>query len=100
MKTIPAKELQTNLDALLTASQNDRIVILREGQPCPVLIGIQDYDAENLELATSPDFWLMIEQRRSEGNSIPLAEVEARLGTRPGKAPSRRAAPKKSRKQK
>ncbi len=78
MKTIPANELQTNLDVVLNSSQSERIVISREGKPCAVLVGIQDYDAEALQLAASPDFWLMIRQRRAEGSSIPLAEVEAR----------------------
>src|SRR5436305_3759805 len=77
MKTIPATELQTNLDAVLNSSQSERILISREGKPCAVLVGIQDYDAEDLQLATSPDFWLMIRQRRAEGGSVPLAEVEA-----------------------
>ena len=97
MKTIPANELTTNLDAVLTSSQSERIVISREGKPCAVLVGIQDYDAEDLQLATSPDFWLMIRQRRQEGSSIPLAEVEARLTPRHGKSAGQRSAPKRPR---
>ena len=85
MKTIPANELQTNLDAVLNSSQSERILISREGKPCAVLVGIQDYDAEDVELAMSSDFWRMIHQRRTEGSSVPLAEVEARLTSRRGK---------------
>ena len=76
MKTIPATELQTNLDAVLNSSQSERILISREGKPCAVLVGIQDYDAEDLQLATSPDFWLMIRQRRAEGSD----ELEPHCG--------------------
>ena len=97
MKTIPVRELQTNLDAVLNSSQNERIVIYREGKPCAVLVGIQDYDAEDLQLATSPDFWLMIRQRRAEGRSIPLAEVESQLATRRGKSAGQRSAARKPR---
>jgi hypothetical protein len=46
-----------------------------------VLLGIESYDAEDLRLASSPDFWRMIKERRIRGQSFPLAEVEARLLT-------------------
>lgn len=97
MKTIPSQELRTNLDDVLNSSQSERIVISRESKPCAVLVGIQDYDAEDLQLATSPDFWLMIRQRREEGRSIPLAEVEAQLTTRRGKSGGQRSATRKPR---
>ena len=97
MKTIPANELQTNLDAVLNSSQSERILISREGKPCAVLVGIQDYDAEDLQLATSPDFWLMIRQRRAEGSSLPLAEVEAQLKNRRRKSGGQRSATRKPR---
>lgn len=38
-----------------------------------------DHDKEDRALATSPEFWQMIRQRRTQGDAIPLAEVEARL---------------------
>jgi prevent-host-death family protein len=95
MKTIPARDLQTNLDAVLNSSQKERIVIYREGKPCAVLVGIQDYDAEDLQLATSSDFWLMIRQRRADGRSIPLAEVESQLASRRRKASAQRPVSRK-----
>jgi prevent-host-death family protein len=81
MKTIPATDLQTNLDLVLDSSQDEGIVIVRKGRPSAVLVGIEHYDREDLQLATSPEFWRMIGQRRTEGRSVPLAEVESRLGT-------------------
>jgi len=95
VKTIPARELQTNLDAVLNSSQEERVVIYREGKPCAVLVGIQDYDAADLQFATSADFWLMIRQRRTAGSSIPLAEVESRLVRRRGSSADKRSAPRK-----
>ena len=97
MRTIPTTELQTNLDVVLNSSQSERIVISREGKPCAVLVGIQDYDAEDLQRATSPEFWLLIRERRAEGDSLPLAEVEARLNNRRGKSGGQRSATRKSR---
>jgi antitoxin (DNA-binding transcriptional repressor) of toxin-antitoxin stability system len=82
MKTIPVKELLTNVDTVLNCSQRERIVIRRAGKPCAILVGIQDYDAADLQLAASADFWLMIGQRRAQGRSISLSEVEASLKTR------------------
>jgi prevent-host-death family protein len=53
MSNVPEKELQQNLDSILTRAQSERIVISRRGKPCAVLVGIKDYDAEDLGLATA-----------------------------------------------
>jgi prevent-host-death family protein len=98
MSNVPEKELQKNLDAILTRAQSERIVISRRGKPCAVLVGIEDYDEEDLALASSSDFWSMVRQRRASGKSIPLAEVEERLGiTSPTRA-AKRTSIKKTRK--
>jgi len=59
---------------------------------------IEDYDAEDLELARSEDFWRMIRLRRAGERSLPLAEVGARLETTGGKPAGKRAATRKGRK--
>jgi prevent-host-death family protein len=97
MRSVPKKELELNLDAILTRAQSERIVISRRGKPCAVLIGIEDYDAEDLGLASSEDFWRMIRQRRAGGESISLAEVETRLGIKSGRPDATRAARRKAR---
>ena len=43
-----------------------------------VIMGIESYDQEDLRLASSQDFWEMIEKRRGEP-SIPLSELKLRL---------------------
>ena len=98
MRNVAEKELQINLDAILTRAQSERIVISRGGKPCAVLVGIEDYDAEDLRIASSEDFWRMIRQRRAGGTSIPLRDVEARLGITSGKPAGKRAAGRKARK--
>ena len=55
-------------------------MISRRGKPCAVLVGIENYNAEDLALARSEDFWRMIRLRGADGKSSTLAEVEARLG--------------------
>lgn len=94
MKNVSTKELETNVDAVLSFAQSERVLISRQGKPCAVLVGVEDYDAEDLRLASSHDFWRMIHERRTQGQSLTLAEVEARLQPR-GR---RRAAPNKTRK--
>src|SRR5271167_1565194 len=98
MRNVPEKELQLNLDSILTRAQSERIVISRRGKPCAVLVGIENYDSEDLRIASSVDFWRMIRQRRADGKSFPLAEVEARLGVTSGKPAGKRAATRKTRK--
>jgi PHD/YefM family antitoxin component YafN of YafNO toxin-antitoxin module len=78
MKSITVSESDAELDRLVGDSQNERIVLLRNGKPSAVMIGIESYDAEDLELATSPEFWSLIESRR-RGNVISLAEARSRL---------------------
>jgi len=98
MRSIPEKELHTNLDAILSSAQRQRIVISRRGKPCAVLVAVEDCDAEDLRLASSEEFWRMIQQRRTHGKSLPLAEVEALLGIPTRKPTAKRAATKKPRK--
>ncbi len=98
MSNVPEKELRQNLDSILTRAQSERIVISRRGKPCAVLVGIEDYDSEDLDLASSGDSWRMIRLRRASGNSVPLSEVEARLGVTSGKPAGKRAATRKARK--
>jgi prevent-host-death family protein len=95
MTNVPERELKVNLDEILTRAQSERVVISRRGKPCAVLVGIETYDAEDLLLATSEDFWQMIRRRRAGGKSLPLAEVEERLRITSSKhAAKRRVTPR------
>jgi|SRR5262245_26679130 len=89
MKNVAVQELTANLDEILSSSQEERIVISRQGRPCAVLVGIEHYDAEDLRLASSDEFWRMIVARRTGGKSLPLAEIEARL-INSGRKPARK----------
>ena len=89
MKTISEHEALAELLKMLDDSDLERVVITRNGRPRAVLVGLSDYDAEDLALANSADFWRMIDDRRS-GASLPLAEVKSRLDARAenGSSPS------------
>ena len=89
MKTIPMTDLCSEPNAVLDSAQTERIVISRGGKPCAVLVGIEAYDAEDLQWAAPSEFWQMIGQRRAHGKEVPLAEVEARLGLKPARPKTR-----------
>jgi hypothetical protein len=55
------------------------IIVTRNGKPSAVIVGLESYDDEGLQLASSPQFWRMIQQRRGSGASISLSELKTRL---------------------
>ena len=72
---VPEKELQIDLDSIVTRAQCERIVISRRGKPCAVLVGIEDDDAGDLGMASSEDFWRMIRERRTGGKACVILEI-------------------------
>ncbi len=77
MKTIDIAQFSANPQQYVNDSQQEAIVVTREGRPCAVLHGVDD-DLETAELAHSAEFWAMIEQRRRE-TTIPWEEAKRRL---------------------
>ena len=92
MKTISAEDLEADVDRVLNSVQSERVLISRRGKPCAVIVGVENYDAEDISLATSEEFWRMIGDRRNKGESIPLSEVEKRLNIGREKRASKRTA--------
>ena len=79
MKTISLDAAQADMNALVTESQFDRVVIERNGRPSAVVVGIEDDDEEDLALASSDEFWQMISERRGPSRSSSLSQVRERL---------------------
>jgi prevent-host-death family protein len=79
MKSISVTKAGSNMKAILDSAQKERIVITRAGRPSAVIVGIEAYDEEDLQLASSSGFWRMIEERRHRGSGITLAELKTRL---------------------
>jgi prevent-host-death family protein len=82
MKTVPLTDAQADLEAVLKAAEKQRIVLTRDGKPCAILVGVESYDEEQLRLASSPEFWRMIEERRQSTSAMPLASIKERLEAR------------------
>jgi prevent-host-death family protein len=82
MKTLALTDAQKDLEAVLKAAQKERIVLTRNGKPSVVLVGLECYDEEELQLASSPEFWQFIEERRRNTAGVPLSVFKARLEAR------------------
>jgi prevent-host-death family protein len=78
MKEVTLERFADEVGETLEAAQQDRILVTRNGQPLAVIIGIADRDEEHLQLATSTEFWRMIEERRRRP-TVPFDEVKAKL---------------------
>jgi prevent-host-death family protein len=80
MKTIEANPGEPQLSDLLDSAQAGKVLVTRNGRPSAVIIGVEGYDEEDLSLAASPEFWKLIESRRTGGQSIPLSTLKQQLG--------------------
>jgi prevent-host-death family protein len=85
MKSIPISDAASNLKAVVTSAQRERVVLTQNGKPAAVVVGIESYDEEDLRLAGSAEFWKLIESRRRSGSEIPLAELKQRFSAPPKK---------------
>ncbi len=76
MKTVGIE--QATLDSCVREAQDDRVLVTRAGRPVAIVVGLADFDEEQIRLGLSDDFWKMISERRREP-AITRAELERRL---------------------
>jgi antitoxin (DNA-binding transcriptional repressor) of toxin-antitoxin stability system len=69
---------QVSLERRVTESQGERLVILRDGKPVALMIGVEGLDEEQLQLGSSDRLWTLMNQRRSE-KTMSRAEPEQRI---------------------
>jgi prevent-host-death family protein len=69
---------QTTLDSCVREAQDDRVLVTRAGRPVAIVVGLADFDEEQIRLGISDEFWKMISARRREP-AITRAELERRL---------------------
>jgi prevent-host-death family protein len=91
VKIVGVREAKATLSALLDRARTDAVVITHHGKPVAALRSLHGYDLEQVVLMADPQFWAMVEARRTEP-TIPEAEVRQRRG-RPSAA---RAAPRQA----
>lgn len=80
MKSISVRDLQKAIKRCVDASQEERVVVTRNGKPMAVIIGVEGQDWETIALQTNPAFWKLIEKRRQE-KTLPISDVRALLTT-------------------
>lgn len=66
------------LKACVDEARNERMVVMREGKPVALIIGVEGADAEQLERESSAEFWKLIAQRRAQP-TLTRAELEHNL---------------------
>lgn len=76
MKTVAIE--QSTLDSCVREAQDDRVLVTRAGRPVAIVVGLADFDEEQIRLGLSDEFWKMISDRRREP-AITRAELERRL---------------------
>lgn len=76
MKTVGIE--QATLDSCVREAQDDRVLVTRAGRPVAIVVGLADFDEEQIRLGLSDEFWKMISDRRREP-AITRAELERQL---------------------
>ena len=82
MTNMTVAEAEANFGSMLNRSQAERVVIERNGKPIAIVLGIEDFDDEDVSLAGSAEFWQMIADRRQGGGSVTLADLKSELAIR------------------
>jgi antitoxin YefM len=88
-KTVPVRELRSNLSSLLddVSDRRDHVLVTRNGAPAAALIPIDEYEAleETAEVLSDPDAIAALEAGLAElerGEGISLAELRKELAER------------------
>jgi antitoxin (DNA-binding transcriptional repressor) of toxin-antitoxin stability system len=85
MKTMGIQD--TKLEECVREAQKQRVLLMRNGKPVALIVGVEGMDREQVELGHSDKLWALITERRAQ-KTITRAELERRLRRRP-KAKSR-----------
>jgi len=76
MKVI--KVTDTKLDHCVRDAQEEDVVLVRNGTPVAVIVGIKDMDLEQVELSMSDKFWKLVKKWRAQ-KTLTQEELDERL---------------------
>jgi prevent-host-death family protein len=85
------------LAAMLKSAQKQRLLLTSNGKPAAVVFSLENYDAEDFALASSDEFWEMIQSRRRVKSGISLEELKVRLSNAPQEKRQKKSRPVKPR---
>jgi antitoxin (DNA-binding transcriptional repressor) of toxin-antitoxin stability system len=82
---------KTTFASCVKAAQKDRVIVTQSGHAVALVIGIEDMDAEQLELSKSKKFWQLVAKWRKQPR-YSQEEVDRilELDDQPAKAPKKR----------
>ena len=69
---------KTDLESCISQAQQERVVIVRNGKPVALIVGIEGMDPEQLELGSNEKFWELITKRRKQ-KGISRSKLEKKL---------------------
>jgi hypothetical protein len=69
---------EADLEECVRDAQRDRVVLMRNGKPVALLVGVKGLDLEQIELGHSAEFWELVRQRRRQ-KTMSRAQLEERL---------------------
>lgn len=69
---------KTDLQSCISQAQHERVVIVRDGKPVALVVGVAGMDPEQLELGSSDRFWKLLAGRRKQ-KTITRAQLEKKL---------------------
>ena len=78
MKTVGVRELQKKIKKIVETSQEEGVVVTRNGKPASLIIGVEGREWEDLVVQADPKFWKLIEKRRQE-KIISMNEMKQRV---------------------
>lgn len=88
-KTVPVRELRSNLSSLLddVSDRRDHVLVTRNGTPAAALVPIDEYEAleETAEILSDPDALSALEVGLAElerDETVPLGELRKELAER------------------
>ena len=76
MKVINLKD--ANIKDCVRDAQDERVVLTRNGKPVALIVSVQGFDLEQIELGQSDEFWRMLRRRRKQ-KTMSRVELEDRL---------------------
>jgi prevent-host-death family protein len=88
-KTVPVRELRSNLSSLLddVSNRRDHVLVTRNGTPAAALVPIDEYEAleETAEILSDPDALTALESGLGEiarDETVTLADLRSELAER------------------
>jgi antitoxin (DNA-binding transcriptional repressor) of toxin-antitoxin stability system len=98
MKTMSVTDAQTQLPQLVEVLKEGPVLLLRKGQPCAALVGLDEhFDREAFSLGRDPALRRLIDEacrKTVEGGGIPFSEILKALDAESSRPNTRSSRPR------